>query len=154
VQRLVIVFGILHLTNRCSKVTTGSLGRDDESDLARWVGGDGSVSVLGGGENGRSHGSELLDKREVDPKSLALGRNVSSRSESIVEKLEVGLLEERLGRADGVRGVGGNDVVSGFVVGKEFEAVADEDSYTRVVEEVGHVGEVFLGYTDDGLGLR
>jgi hypothetical protein len=73
VQCLVIVFGTLDLTNRCAKVTAGGLGHDDESDLARWVGRDGSVSVLGGGENSRSHGSELLDKREVDPKALALG---------------------------------------------------------------------------------
>lgn len=150
-QRLAVVFCILHFTNGGSEVTTGSLSRNDEPDLAGWVGGNGSIRVFSSGEDSGGHSSELLDKWKVEPKALALGRNVSSRRESIVEELEVGLLEERLCRADGVRGVSDNHIVGGLIIGEELEAIPNEDSHTRVAEKARHVGEVLLGDTNDGL---
>lgn len=68
-----------------------------------------------------------------------------------MEKLEVGLLEERLGGTLGVGGVGDDDVEGVLVVIKELEAVADVDLDLGVVEASGHVGEVLLGEADDGL---
>jgi hypothetical protein len=80
-----------------------------------------------------------------------LGGNNAALAEGIVEKLEVGLLEERLGRALGVGGVRDDDVKGVLVVVEELEAVADVDLDLGVFEAGRHVGEVLLGEADDGL---
>ena len=80
-----------------------------------------------------------------------LGGNNAALAEGIVEKLEVGLLEERLGRALWVRRVGDDDVECVLVLVEEGEAVADVDRHLGVFEAGRHVGEVLLGEADDGL---
>lgn len=80
-----------------------------------------------------------------------LGGNNAALAESIMEKLEVGLLEKRLGRALGIGGVRDDDVKGVLVVVEELEAVADVDLDLGVVEAGRHVGEVLLGEADDGL---
>ena len=76
---------------------------------------------------------------------------MSTRGQSVVEKLEVGLLEEALGRSDWILRVGDDNIVGGFVVCEELESVTDVDSDPRVAEDVGHVGKVCLGDTRDSL---
>jgi len=68
-----------------------------------------------------------------------------------VEELEVGLLEERFGRALGIRGIRDDDVEGVLEVVEELEAIANVDLDIGVVEALGHVGEVLLGEADDGL---
>jgi len=68
-----------------------------------------------------------------------------------VKELEVGLLEQGLGGALGVGGVGDDDVKGVLVLLEELEAVADVGLGLGVVEADGHVGEVLLGEADDGL---
>jgi len=80
-----------------------------------------------------------------------LGRNDTALLQGIVEELEVVLLEQGLGGAVGVGRVGDDDVELVLVVVEELEAVADVDLDLGVVEADGHVGEVLLGETDDGL---
>ncbi len=78
---------------------------------------------------------------------------MSSGLEGLLEQGEVGLLEEHLCGADRVGGVGDDDVEAGLVLGvlEESEAVADDDLGLGVVETLGHLGEVLLGDTGDGL---
>ncbi len=68
-----------------------------------------------------------------------------------VQELEIGFLEEGFGGAFWIRGVGDDDVEFVFLVGEEFEAVADVCAYEGVLEADGHAGEVFLGEADYGL---
>lgn len=68
-----------------------------------------------------------------------------------MEELEVTLLEEGLGGAVGVGGVGDDDVELVLVVVEELEAVADVDGGLGVLEADSHAGEVLLGETDDSL---
>lgn len=90
----------------------------------------------------------------MDPEALALGGDVSPWGEGVVQELEIRFLEEGLGGSDGVGGVGDDDVVGGFVICEEFEAVANVDGYFWGGEEGGHVWEVHFGYADDGLDGR
>jgi hypothetical protein len=80
-----------------------------------------------------------------------LGGNNAALAEGIVEKLEVGLLEEGLGRALGVRRIGNDDVESVLVLIEELEAIADMDLDLGVVEAGRHVGEELLREADNGL---
>jgi hypothetical protein len=80
-----------------------------------------------------------------------LGGDDAALAEGIVQELEVGLLEERLGGALGVGRVRDDDVKRVLVVVEELEAVADVHLDLGVVEARGHVGEVLLGEADDGL---
>ncbi len=68
-----------------------------------------------------------------------------------MEELEVGLLEEGLGGALRVGGVGDDDIESVLVVVEELEAVADVDLGLGVLKANGHAGEVLLGEADDSL---
>lgn len=80
-----------------------------------------------------------------------MGSDDTSLAEGVVEKLEVGLLEEALGGALGIRRVGDDDVEGVLVVVQELEAVADVGLGLGVVKADGHVGEELLGQADDGL---
>ena len=80
-----------------------------------------------------------------------MGGDDSSFAQSTVQKLEVGLLEKRLGRALGVGAVGDDHVELVLAVLEEFEAIADVHLDVRVLEANAHAWQVFLGNTDDGL---
>lgn len=80
-----------------------------------------------------------------------MSRDDTALAEGIVEELEVGLLEEALGRAIGVRGVGDDDVEGVLVVLEELEAITNDSLGLGVVEALGHSGEILLGEADDGL---
>lgn len=71
--------------------------------------------------------------------------------QSIMQKLEVGLLEQALGGTLWVRGVGDNDIEAVLVVVQELEAITDVDLALRVLVTLGHLGQVLLGETDDSL---
>jgi hypothetical protein len=81
-----------------------------------------------------------------------LGSNDTALSQSIVEQLEVRLLEEALSRALRVRRVSDDDIKGVLVLGKELESVTNVDLDLGVVESSRHVREVLLGETNDGLG--
>ena len=68
-----------------------------------------------------------------------------------MKQLEVGLLEQALGRALGVGRVGDDDVKGVLVVLEELEAVADVDLDLGVREAGSHAGQVLLGQADDSL---
>lgn len=77
--------------------------------------------------------------------------NDTTLAEGVVEKLEVGLLEERLGGTLGVGGVGDDDIEGVLEVLKELEAITNVDLDLGVLEASRHVGEELLGETDDSL---
>lgn len=80
-----------------------------------------------------------------------MGGNDTAFAEGVVEKLEVRLLEQALGRAFGVGRVGNDDVKGVLVVVEELEAIANVDGGLGVSEADCHVGEVLLGDAGDGL---
>lgn len=71
--------------------------------------------------------------------------------QGVVEKLEVGLLEEALSGTLRVRRVRDDDVEGVFVVVQEFEAIPDVHLDLGVVVARSHAREVLLGQADDGL---
>lgn len=75
----------------------------------------------------------------------------TSIAQSIAQELEVGLLEEALGRTLGVRAVGDDDVELVLAVLQELKAIANVGLDVGVLEADAHTGEVLLGDTDDGL---
>ncbi len=149
----VVVSAVGDLTEGNTEVVAGILGADDETNLTGGVGGDGGESVVGNGEELLSGSVELTNEVEVDPDTLSLGGNVSSGLESLLEECKVGLLEESLGGADRVRGVGDDDIEGALVLGvlEELEAVTDDNGGLGVGETLGHVGKVLLGDTGDSL---
>lgn len=80
-----------------------------------------------------------------------MGRNNTTLAESTAEQLEVWLLEESLGGALWVAGVGDDDIELVLLVLEELEAVANDSLSLGVVEANGHAGEILLGQTNDGL---
>ena len=70
-----------------------------------------------------------------------------------MQQLEVGLLEEALRGALRVGGIRDDDVERVLVVIEELEAVADVDLGLRVLEALGHAGEVLLRQANDGLAV-
>ena len=80
-----------------------------------------------------------------------MGSDDTAFPQSVVHELEVRLLEEALGRALRVGGVGDDDIESVLVVIKELETIADVDFDLGVLVPSGHAGEVLLGETDDSL---
>ena len=72
-------------------------------------------------------------------------------AQGVVEELEVGLLEQRLGRALRVRGVGDDDIEVVLVVVQELEAIANVDANLGVVETSRHDRQILLRQADDGL---
>jgi hypothetical protein len=80
-----------------------------------------------------------------------LSSNDTALTESVVEELEVALLEESLGGTIGVGGVGDDDVELVLVVVEELEAIANVGLGLGVLEADGHALEVLLGETDNSL---
>jgi hypothetical protein len=80
-----------------------------------------------------------------------LGSDHASFAQSSVQQLKVRLLEQRLGRAFGVRAVGDDHVELVLVVSQKLKAVANVDLDVGVLETNAHAGKIFLGYTDDSL---
>lgn len=77
--------------------------------------------------------------------------NDTTFAERAVEELKVRLLEEGLGGAFWVGGVGDDDVELALLVLEELEAVADDGGGLGVLEADRHAGEELLGETDDSL---
>jgi hypothetical protein len=154
-RRVVSELGVLLLLGPGSEgvldVGLGVLGADHEANLARGVGGDGGVGVLGDGEDGTAVLLETSDERKVEPGALGLSSNDTALTKSIVEELEVALLEESLSGTIRVRGVGDDDVELVLVVVEELEAITNVGLGLGVVEATGHGREVLLGETDDSL---
>lgn len=78
--------------------------------------------------------------------------NDTALSEGVVKKLEVGLLEEALGRTLGVGRVSDDDVEGVLEIVEELEAITDVNLGLGVLEALGHVREVLLGEANDSLG--
>jgi hypothetical protein len=154
-RRVVSELGVLLLLGPGSEgvldVGLGVLGADHEANLARGVGGDGGVGVLGDGEDGTAVLLETSDERKVEPGALGLSSNDTALTKSVVEELEVALLEESLSGTIRVRGVGDDDVELVLVVVEELEAITNVGLGLGVVEATGHGREVLLGETDDSL---
>lgn len=74
VSALLILLLLGPLSERGLDVGVGVLGADHEADLARGVGGDGGVGVLGDGEDGAAVLLELGDERQVKPLVLGCSR--------------------------------------------------------------------------------
>lgn len=68
-----------------------------------------------------------------------------------IEQLKVRLLEERLGRAFRIAGVGDDDVEFTLLILEVLEAVADNGLDLGVFETNRHARKVLLGKADDGL---
>lgn len=80
-----------------------------------------------------------------------MGRNDTTLAEGAAQQLKVWLLEESLGGALWVAGVGDDDIELILLVLEELEAVADDSLGLGVVEANGHAGEVLLGEANDSL---
>jgi len=80
-----------------------------------------------------------------------LGGDDTAFTESIVEKLEVWLLEQSLGWSLWVGRVGDDNVECILVVVEELEAVANVDLDFWMLVGHGHVWEVLLGETNNCL---
>ena len=80
-----------------------------------------------------------------------MGGDDAALAQGALEELEVGLLEESLGGALGVGGVGDDDVELVLVVVEELEAVADVHLDLGVLVADAHAGQVLLAEADDGL---
>ena len=80
-----------------------------------------------------------------------LGGDNAAFSESSKEQLEVGLLEQALGRAFWVGRVGDDDIKAVLKVLQELEAISNVDLDLGVLVANGHSWEIFLGETDDSL---
>jgi hypothetical protein len=80
-----------------------------------------------------------------------LGSDNSTLLECTEEELEVGLLEQALSGAFRVRRVSDDDIKAVLVILEELEAIADVDLDLGVLVADGHVGQVFLGETDNSL---
>jgi hypothetical protein len=74
-------------------------------------------------------------------------------TEGAVEKLKVSLLEEGLSRTFRITGISDDDIELVLLVLEVFESITDENLNFRMIEALGHLGEVLLGETDNGLYL-
>ena len=111
VDIFVVVNGVGDLPYRSLEVPLLTLSADHETDLTARVSGDGSEGVFCGSEDFAGGPLQLFDQGSVQPKALGLGRDVTSWSKGVMEELEVRFLEEGSGGADGIRGVGNDDIV-------------------------------------------
>lgn len=67
VSAQLLLFFLRPTPKRCLKISVCVLGADHEPNLARWVGGDGSVGIFDGGEDFLARGLERGNEREVEP---------------------------------------------------------------------------------------
>lgn len=87
----------------------------------------------------------------MEPEALSLGRDASSGSKCVVQKLEVWLLEERFGWSNWVRRIGDDHIIGCSIIRQELEAISDVDANTGRVKQLGHVRQVLLGDFDHSL---
>lgn len=87
----------------------------------------------------------------MERRRTTLCRDNTALAQSSVEELKVGLLEEYLGGALGVRAVGDDDIEFVLALLEELKTIANVDLGVGVLETDTHAGEVLLGDTDDGL---
>lgn len=80
-----------------------------------------------------------------------MGGDNSAFFESSKKQLEVRLLEQALGWALWVGGIGNNDIELVLVVIQKFESISDMCLYLWVLVADGHAWEVLLGKSDDSL---
>ena len=78
-----------------------------------------------------------------------MGGNDTAFAERSVEQFKVCLLEQSLGRALRVAGVGDDDVELALLVLEELEAVTDNGGRLGVLETDRHAGQILLGEADD-----
>lgn len=121
------VASVLYVTEGNAEVVrlATSLCCEHETNLSAGVAGNGGKSVGGLLKDAAKDGLEVFNKVHVEPQALSLGRDLASRGQCIVKKLEVRLLEERLGRSNRIRRVGNDNIVGGGVISEELETITD-----------------------------
>jgi hypothetical protein len=97
--------------------------------------------------NGFDTNRQALGRRGL----TTLSGDDTTFAEGAVEELEVGLLEQSLGGALRITGVGDDDIELVLLVLKVLEAIANKDFDFGVFEANRHSGKVLLGKADDGL---
>ena len=144
VHVLVVVAALGHVAQRRTHVAARLERADYETDLAARVGRNRGEGVVGHREELLGRLGQLGNQLQVDPHALGLRRDVAARLERLLEQRKVGLLEQHLGGAVGVRRVGDDHVERRLVLGvvQERKAVADDHRRLGVVETDGHVGQV------------
>jgi hypothetical protein len=83
-----------------------------------------------------------------------LGGDDTSITQSVSEKLKVGLLEEALSGTFGVGAVGDDNIELVLALLQELESIANVDLDVGVLEADAHAGQVLLGDTDDSLDIQ
>jgi hypothetical protein len=121
------------------------LGEHHETNLATGVSGDGSVGILNNGEESAAESLDLLDKRKMEPHAFTLGGDDTIVGKSVLHELEETLLEQGLGRSNGVGRVGDNNIKGVNLVFQVRETVANVNVNLGVLETNGHVRQVLLG---------
>jgi hypothetical protein len=119
--------------------------------LTTGVSGDGSISVLDDGEESAAESLDFLDKRKMEPHAFTLGGDDTIVGKSVLHELKETLLEKRLGRTNGVRGVSDDHIKGVDLVLQVRESVTNVNVDLGVLETNGHVGQVFFGNTGNGL---
>jgi len=127
------------------------LGKHHETNLATGVSGDGSVSILNNGEESAAESLDLLDERKMEPHAFTLGGDDTVVGKGVLHELEETLLEQGLGRSNGVGRVGDNNIKGVDLVFQVREAVTNVNVNLGVLETNGHVGQVLLGNTGNSL---
>jgi hypothetical protein len=127
------------------------LGKHHETNLATGVSGDGSVSILNNGEESAAESLDLLDERKMEPHAFTLGGDDTVVGKGVLHELEETLLEQRLGRANGVGRVGDNNIKGVDLVFQVRETVTNVNVNLGVLETNGHVGQVLLGNAGNSL---
>lgn len=80
-----------------------------------------------------------------------MGGDDTSITQSVSEKLKVGLLEEALSGTLRVRAVGDDNVELVLALLQELESIANVNPNVGVLEADAHAGQVLLGDSDDSL---
>ncbi len=83
-----------------------------------------------------------------------MGGDDTSITQSVSEKLKVGLLEEALSGTFGVGAVGDDNIELVLALLQELESIANVDLDVGVLEADAHAGQVLLGDTDDSLDIQ
>lgn len=126
-------------------------GKHHETNLTTGVSGDSSISVLDDGEESAAESLDFLDKRKMEPHAFTLSGDDTIVGKSVLHELKETLLEKRLGRTNGVRGVSDDHIKGVDLVLQVRESVTNVNVDLGVLETNGHVGQVFFGNTGNGL---